>query len=272
MLLKNFAKIFFIIIRGTKIWHRQFIFVLWKDKGNPIMNLNNKLVQTVKDVMSLFYPNLCVVCHQTLVTGEEFLCIECELALPKSGYPLNAENPLSKKFWGRISLESSTAFMLFNKEDTVKEIIHQIKYQGKKELAEWFAKQFAASIAQEVEKMKVDAFIPVPMHKKKLRSRGFNQAALLAHAMGSELNIPVIESLLLKKTNTKSQTKKGRFDRWLNAEHQYAINFPENLEGLHIGLVDDVVTTGATMEACVQSFNEVKNLKISIFALATTSN
>ena len=231
---------------------------------------DNKAKQLLKDVVALFYPDLCVVCGRTLITGEVFLCVPCELSLPKTGFKLDAENPLSKKFWGRISFQSSTAFLHFSKEDTVKKILHQIKYRGKKELAEWLSKQFAHHIAKEVSDAKIDAFIPVPMHKHKLRARGYNQAAVIAHTLANELKIPVFESLLLKKTNTKTQTKKGRFDRWINAEHQYAIDLPQNLEGLHIGLVDDVITTGATMEACVQSFEGVKNLRVSIFSLATT--
>lgn len=225
-------------------------------------------MQLAADFISLFYPQLCAACDGELLQGEEHICINCIISLPYTGYETQPANPVEQSFWGRVDIVSATSLLHFRKGNKTQHIMHRIKYKGEKELAQYIGGLAAQGISNNPRFEGLDAIIPVPMHKAKQRKRGFNQSEWFAKGLGEKLAIPVITDVLLKTTATASQTKKTRWERWLNLEEVLTVNHPETIANKHILIVDDTLTTGATIEHCAQTLKKAVPCKISVATMA----
>lgn len=229
-------------------------------------------VELKDSILHLIYPNLCVCCQNELSKFEREICHLCQHNFHFTGFENYTEpSTLDKLFWGRIKIEQTFALLYFEKGNSTQEVLHQIKYKGKQELAVQMGEFIGKKLISNKKKIDgIDALIPVPLHLKKFFSRGYNQSELLANGVSNVTKIKVVTDFLTRKKHAESQTKKGRFMRWDNIEDAFFVE--KNIHQLkHIAIIDDVVTTGSTLESCIKMILE-KNpeIKISIFSVAVT--
>jgi ComF family protein len=223
------------------------------------------------DLFGLFFPNLCLGCGRPLLRGEETICSICHFHLPKTYFHNDPDNPLNRVFWGRVNLEAVAAYLYFQKGSTVQHLLHQLKYKDKQEIGARLGKWFGAELAQADIFRDTELVIPVPLHPRKLRKRGYNQSQVFAEGIVSVMKTKLETRCLYRKVNSDTQTRKTRFDRWENVENIFAVNHPDRITGRHILLVDDVLTTGATLEACAMALLEVPGVKVSVATIAYAS-
>ena len=217
----------------------------------------------------LLFPRLCVCCGDKLIEQEQWICLHCLHHIPRTNFHLEAENPVARLFYGRVKIEYATSFFFFSKGSNYQSLIHNLKYKGMKELGAEMGKHFGIDLLQSVDFSTVDLICPVPLHPRKEKKRGYNQSWWIASGMAAQMNIPLSDNNLKRVTFTDTQTKKNRFERWQNVEGIFALTHPEAYAGKHILLVDDVVTTGATIEACAQAIVSRTDARVSIATLAT---
>lgn len=222
----------------------------------------------LNDVLNLFYPHNCYACGDSLTNQENIICLSCELKLPRTGFHMHNDNPIARVFWGRVKLEDATSFLFFNKGGHVQELMHTLKYKGKKETGEYLGKLFGMDLMNSPSYQHFDAIIPVPLHPKKLHKRGFNQSYTIAYGISKVLNVEVDQEHLVRLINTESQTKKSRYNRWENVKGVFGVINKNYLKSKHILLVDDVLTTGATLEACASVLLDIEHTKVSVATLA----
>lgn len=226
----------------------------------------------LNDFISLIYPKNCASCGNSLFKHEECLCTFCRYHLPKTNFHLQAGNPVEKLFWGRADLVSATAYYAFGKGGKVQHLIHQLKYNGKKEIGLAVGKLYGHELKQSGKYETVDTIIPVPLHDKKKKKRGYNQSEYFAEGLSKSLNVSTDTTTLIRANESETQTKKSRFSRWQNVESIFHVAEPGKLENKHILLVDDVVTTGSTLEACALTLLKIPNVKVSVAAIAFANN
>ncbi len=222
------------------------------------------------DLFGLFFPNVCVACGRTLNRQEEILCTSCLYKLPRTGFHMHRENLVAEAFWGRVELHSAASFMFFSKKGKVQKLMHVLKYKGRKEVGVYLGRLFGKDLKESPLFNTVEVIVPVPLHPKKLRKRGFNQSVMIARGIGEALGVTVSADNLVRTVYTSSQTKKSRYDRWQNVKGVFRVNNPEQFEHKHILVVDDVLTTGATMEACVHPLLDITGARVSVATLAST--
>ena len=228
-----------------------------------------KFQQTyLADFVSLLFPQLCAACGESLVAGEELICMECRFSLPFTNFHLHADNIVAQQFWGRIKLEAAYALLYFIKGGKVQNLVHGLKYKGMKEIGSLLGEMAGTQLAKNEIFKTVDLVIPVPLHKKRLKQRGYNQAEWFAKGIAAQLNVPLETGNLVRPSPTETQTHKSRFDRYGNMQDVFTVNYLENLAGKHILLVDDVVTTGSTLEACGLQLLKIDGLRLSVAAIA----
>jgi len=228
----------------------------------------NALSQTFNNLLELFFPSLCVTCGNRLLSQERFLCMDCWLDLPVTNFHLEPENKVAQLFWGRVQIENATAWFHFRKGSNYQQLIHFIKYKGLKELGFECGKRLGSSLAESEAFSTIDMIVPVPLHPKKYKQRGFNQSEWIGRGLSDALQKPIIFGNLYRKIHTSTQTKKSRLERWQNVEGIFDVNDPEPFLEKHILLVDDVATTGATLEACAVPLLNIENTTVSIATLA----
>jgi ComF family protein len=220
------------------------------------------------DFFNLMYPDLCLVCGENLMKTEQHLCLSCLHGIPKTNFHLQNDNPIEKRFWGKVAVYRCTAFFFFQKGSPFQKLLHCLKYKGNKEIGELLGKYAACDLIDSSDFSTVDVIIPVPLHPKKYKTRGYNQSEWIGKGLSEILQKPQnITSLIRVKENT-TQTKKSVFERYENTEGIFELKDKELLEGKHVLLVDDVLTTGSTLEACIQSLQKVNGIKVSVFTLA----
>ena len=220
------------------------------------------------DFFHLFYPNICQVCHNDLADSEKVICSSCLYHIPRTKYWLDKDNPVAKIFWGRVFIENACSFFFFAKGSKYRKLLHYLKYQGRQEVGVALGKEFGFELKNVSEYSSIDFIVPVPLHAKRLKQRGYNQAESIAHGLEEALGKPVITDVLVRSEYTESQTRKSRAERIQNVSKAFVLNHPEKLEYKHVLLVDDVITTGATLEICASTILEAKNTKVSIATLA----
>ena len=225
------------------------------------------IIQYLRDFFNLFFPDLCVVCNNHLVNQEDLVCTKCLYNLPKTNYHNDIDNPVSQLFWGRTKIEYATGFFYFHKGSKYQGLMHKFKYPGNKEIGYVLGRYFGSQIKNSVFG-EIDIIIPVPLHKSKLKKRGFNQSEWLGMGLSEVMEKPLDTKSLIRNVATETQTRKSRFERWKNVENIFKISNEKELEGKHVLIVDDVVTTGSTLEACINAILEVKDTKVSIATLA----
>jgi len=226
----------------------------------------------LNDFISLIFPQVCASCGNSLYKNEQTLCTYCVYHLPKTNFHLNNDNPVAKIFWGRVDILSAGAFYGFNKGGRVQHIIHQLKYKGRKEVGFAVGKLYGYELKMCDSFKTVDTIIPVPLHPKKIKKRGYNQSESFAEGLSASMEVPANVKTLFRAHESETQTKKSRFSRWQNVESIFQLKDLKSLEGKHVLLVDDVVTTGATLEACAQTLKQVPGIKFSVATIAYASN
>lgn len=224
------------------------------------------------DFVSLFFPKTCYACGNNLFTNENVICTSCLYHLPKTHFHKDLNNPVSKVFWGRVNINSAAAFLYYRKGSKVQHLIHQLKYSGHKEIGIFLGELYGSDLKEIPEFKGIDKIIPIPLHWKKLKKRGFNQSEYIAIGLSNSMKIEVDTTSIKRTIATSTQTKKSRYKRWENVSDIFEIKNPENLKGKNIMLVDDVITTGSTMEACVACLNSIPEIKVSLVSIAFASN
>jgi ComF family protein len=221
----------------------------------------------IKDsFLHLLFPHICSGCGSDLLSKESLLCIRCLEAMPETNFELHAGNPVEKKFWGRLPLQTATAQYYFTRESLMQHLMHQFKYKRNKELGAQLGKMMGESLKRSG-RFAPDAIIPLPLFAAKEKRRGFNQATILCEGIAESLGVPVLKDVVIRSHHTDTQTKKGRVERWQNMEGKFILNKPEAIKNKNVLLVDDVVTTGATLEACGSALLQAENVKLSIATL-----
>jgi ComF family protein len=220
------------------------------------------------DFVSLLFPDLCNACGESLVTGEELICTDCRYNLPFTNFHLKPDNMVAQQFWGKINLEAAYAMCYFIKGGKMQHLMHQFKYKGLQKIGDMLGNIAGEQLAVSPAFSQADVIIPVPLHKSRLRKRGYNQSTCFADGLSQKLNIPVDEHNLVRVRATETQTHRSRFSRFENMQEVFAIVNPQALINKHVILVDDVVTTGSTLEACGAELLKVEGLKLSIATIA----
>ncbi len=227
----------------------------------------------IKDILhgllDLFFPQKCVHCRRPLAPGEQFVCTDCAIDIPFTYFNDPSDNPITKKFWGRLPLKYGFSYMYFVKNGIAQSILHELKYKGNKEIGIFFGQAMAARMQETGFPDDFDVIIPVPLHPKKQQIRGYNQAEILAREISTAFQKTVITNAVIRTRFNPTQTKMDRIHRWENVENLFSVVRPEKLKGKHILLVDDVLTTGSTLEALADSIiTAVKDTEFSIATLA----
>ncbi len=226
----------------------------------------------LSDFTGLFYPNICAVCHDGLTRGEEVICTSCLYHIPRTRYWTTDDNPVAKIFWGRANIEKACAYFLFAKGSKYRKLLHLLKYNGRSDIGIKLGEEFGRELSDSEAYRTINAIVPVPLHPKRLKERGYNQAQMIAQGLSKSMGIPVINDVLLRTQYTQTQTKKTREERVKNVSEAFCIHNHKKIENRHILLVDDVVTTGATLEICANTILANTSTQISIGTLAYAYN
>lgn len=222
----------------------------------------------IRDFISLAYPHLCCACSKPLYKYENLICTYCKYHLPKTNFHFEKDNPVIRQFWGKTSVFSATAYYYFSKGSKVQQLLHNLKYNGKKEVGLEVGKMFGRELKESPLFNTVDCVIPVPLHLSKKRKRGYNQSDFIADGIAEGMKVSSEKEILMRTMATSSQTKKSAFERWLNVDSIFKLRNENKISGKHILLVDDVITTGSTFESCTAALLSVPGTKVSIAAIA----
>lgn len=228
------------------------------------MMKNNLLI----DLVRLFFPPCCITCGDALSTGEECLCFPCLQNLPKIRYTPSEANEIEKRFWGKIPIEHATSYFHYTKGSDFDKILFELKYHGKKEIGEIMGRYMSKSLLDSGFFQGIDIIVPIPLHKKRYKKRGYNQSEWLAKGVSAITRIPMNITSVKRTIPNSTQTHKNKWDRWEDVQNIFTIISPDEIQGKHILLVDDVLTTGATLISCASAIMKVQGVKISILTLA----
>ncbi|MBI3232732.1 MAG: ComF family protein [Bacteroidetes bacterium] len=223
----------------------------------------------IGDLFNLLFPKVCCSCGQNLSKSEETLCLQCIYLLPRTKYWQEEDNKVAKKLWGRVQLVHCSSYLHFIKEGVVQQMLHQLKYKGIKSIGNKLGNLYAEELITLKTMEDVDFIIPVPLYIKKEKKRGYNQSQMIAEGMSEVFNKPIDSQHLIKTTNTSSQTSLSRWNRWVNQQEKFELKEPHIFEKKHILLVDDVITTGSTIESCIQLFNHIPSCRTSAVFVAS---
>ncbi len=221
-----------------------------------------------KAIIDLFFPKVCPACHDILKDNEQDICTNCRNNLPVTNFHFNNDNTVLKVFYGRVKVEHGTALLRFEKKGLVQQLIHNLKYKGQESIGVFLGDWLGGELKTINVYSEIDVVIPVPLHKNKLKKRGYNQVAKFAEHIADALGVIYMDDVLLKVTSTDSQVLKKRLARWANNEELFTLQNKSAIKNKHILLVDDLITTGATMEACITVLNKAENVKISVASMA----
>ena len=220
-------------------------------------------------MLNLLFPKVCAGCKELLVTGEEVVCMECIHSLPLTGFHKTESEFLKNKFYGRFLVQNATAIIHFQKRGLTQELLHNLKYRGRHEISSFFGKWLGAELAEIPSYQDIEMVIPVPLHIQKLKKRGYNQVEGFGRELALSLNVPYRDDILIKISKSGSQVFKTRILRF-EAEEEFSIQNLEEIKSKHLLLVDDIITTGATLEKCALQLLKAQNVSISIATIATT--
>jgi len=225
-----------------------------------------------KDFLSLFFPNLCLACRQKQAGKENILCLSCQHQLPFTDFHKMPENEFTDRFWGRIALEKGAALFYFTKDSKVQNLIHLLKYGDRPNVGIQLGRLYGSILKTDASLEAIDLIVPVPLHPRKQRSRGYNQSTQFAIGLSESMQIPYLEHALVRTVQTSTQTRKSRLERFENVLLAFQVKEATAISGKHILLVDDVLTTGATLEACAIKLLEVPEVKVSMATIAIAAS
>lgn len=229
-----------------------------------------KISTLFEGLFGLLFPNLCVGCDRLLNQAEKLTCTHCQYHLPVTNFHLDDENPAAKQLWGRVKLQHVFSYLYYTKDSTVQRMLYHLKYFSNPKIGYEIGRQYGAILAETDHLLNVDLIVPVPLHPRKLKERGYNQSEYFAKGLSEAMNIRFLSDALVRDTSTVSQTKKNRYERYQNMESIFQLKGTDILKAKHVLLVDDVLTTGATIEACANALLEVPYLQISVATIAYT--
>ena len=218
--------------------------------------------------LHFFYPHNCLGCGSDIIEAENFLCLECINNLPHTGFALHANNPVEKTFWGRITVVAAMSEFYFSKDSIMQNLIHEFKYKGNRNVGLYLGNIMGKSLLSSNRFSDINALVPLPLFSEKESKRGYNQSFILCAGINEILHIPVITKNVIRIIRTETQTKKHRRERWENVADSFIVTDKAQLQGKNVLLVDDVITTGATFEACGQAMLTAADIKLNIAALA----
>lgn len=222
----------------------------------------------LSNLVDLFFPRLCLLCNDPLVGGEEHICLKCLNNLPLTGYDYLKENPATYLFAGKADILHAAAFLRYEKGGHVQQLIHSLKYHDNKEIGFRLGRMAGLAYRDSLLSDKPDLLLPVPLHPRKKRKRGYNQSEWIARGLNSVLQLPIDTTSLCRTHHTDTQTHKQLYDRWLNVQEIFAVCSPQALAGKHILLIDDVITTGSTLSSCAQALLTIPGVRVSVMAVA----
>jgi ComF family protein len=223
--------------------------------------------ELITPLISLFYPHLCFGCGRDIAGSDNYLCFECFAELPFTGFTDISNNPIEQLFAGRLHLEAATSELYFTKNSAIQNLVHELKYKNNQSVGLWLGKLIGKRLKESGRFEDIDMIIPLPLHRRKERKRGYNQSAIIAMGMADIMSLPVSKGAVIRIKNTESQTKKDRHQRWENVASSFKVLHPEQLSDKHVLLVDDVLTTGATIEACGQAILIQGDVRLSVATL-----
>jgi ComF family protein len=226
----------------------------------------------INSLFNLFFPPACLGCDQFLQANESVICTQCRHDIPLTNQHLNPENEAILKFYGRLPVEHASALMYFHKKGIAQELIHNLKYRGHQEIGTLIGDWYGTKLKNCEDLKTVHAIIPIPLHRKRLRKRGYNQVTAFGETLSKHLNCPLDDSLLKRMQHSKTQTFKNLMSRNEMKSHTFQANFTPEHHDKHFLLIDDVITTGATLEAAGKAMLEIPNIKISIVCMAMSSS
>ena len=225
-----------------------------------------------KSLINLFFPRTCVACGNLLLEGEDTVCTTCRFLMPKTHYETNPDNPLAQNFFGQMPFNAVSAEFFFSKTGKVQHLIHGLKYHHCRENGIFLGQEIGRSLQKAPDYQGLDYIIPIPLHPKKEKIRGYNQSHVIAEGINEIMNVPIAENCLVRKVFTDTQTKKSREERWQNVKDIFDVKNPSQLEGKHVLVVDDVLTTGATLMSAGKALMKVDGIKISVVTAACAGN
>jgi ComF family protein len=228
------------------------------------------MFKSLGNIFNLFFPELCSVCEKSLSGEERIICVPCRLDLPLTNYSNWKGNNVETSFHGRIPIENATSLLYFNKKGNVQKLIHQLKYKNKQEIGTFLGNWLGEEMERSKRFTEIDYIIPVPLHSSKMKKRGYNQVSTFGNSLSDKLNIPFLENVLKRISKSKTQTLKNRFERSKDVDQKFELTDLQILKNKHILLIDDIITTGATLEACSIQLLQSSKIKISIATMAYT--
>ena len=220
------------------------------------------------DLWELFFPRCCIICGDRLLQSEHHLCLHCLAGLPRTGLHILKDNEVERNFWGKFPVERATSFLYYTRGGDVRKLLYELKYYGNKRVGETLGKYMAAELSISGFFKGIDCIVPVPLHPQKERQRGYNQSEWLARGIACITGIPVVSHIMIRDRYTETQTRKGQYERWENVQNLFICTSSAQLENKHILLVDDVLTTGATIVSCADALKDIPGLRISVLTLA----
>lgn len=227
-----------------------------------------KISPILQNLLSFFYPRICISCHDALKLHENFFCLRCLHNFPETKFHEFEYNPLIYNFMGRVNVEQVFSFLFYKKGNCVQQILHEIKYKGGKDLAKFMGQYYGTQLNLSSKMEDIDLIIPIPLHKNKEKKRGYNQSEWISMGLSDALGKPYVTDILIRKEHTATQTKKSRFNRWENVKNVFEVKEESKIAHKHVLICDDVLTTGATMEAAIVKILAVEGVKVSVVTIA----
>ncbi|NEM96377.1 ComF family protein [Pontibacter sp. BT327] len=206
-----------------------------------------------------------------MARGEKYICTKCNVKLPYTDFHVHGAtelNPLQRRFWGKVPVRFAFSYFTFQNKGSVQRLLHQLKYKGAKELGVHLGQRYGSILQDHHYHEQFDLIVPVPLHKQKQRKRGYNQSAHFALGLAAAMEVPTVSNILVRTINTSTQTRKDRLNRWQNVEQVFEVKKPETIAGKHVLIVDDVLTTGATLEACAVALFNAGASEVSVVTIA----
>jgi ComF family protein len=226
--------------------------------------------EIVQGFSHIFFPHVCAGCGNDLPGHEQLLCLQCLHELPATDFAFHAGNPVEKIFWGRVDLCAAAAQYYFTKHAALRQILHQFKYKGRRQLGIYLGRMMGESLQQSNRFSGIEALVPLPLFASKEKRRGYNQATVLCEGIAQIIKVPVFKDVVARISDTDTQTHKNRMERWQNINGKFELKDSNLLQHKHVMLVDDVITTGATLDACATALLQAEDIRISVAALAYT--
>ena len=228
-------------------------------------------ISVFEEILNLFYPRLCAGCSEPLIKGEKHVCLRCLYHMHRTNFHRERDNRIEQLFWGKVQVKYATAYSFYHKESNLQHMIHKLKYHGEKEIGFELGFELGLDL-KDSPFNEIDAIVPIPLHPRRQRKRGYNQAEWIAMGIGNAMKKPVDTTSVRRVVATETQTKKGRFERWQNVENIFEITDAERLRNKHLLVVDDVITTGSTIEACLHAIVSVEGAQVSVACIGVADN